>query len=149
MPVLVDECPSADKLLIAYRRARSTPPATAPRDPRTKLTVGLVNNMPDSALESTEQQFLTLMDEAATDLEVRVRLFSIDSVPRSERGRQHIRASYVDIREIWGSRLDGLVVTGTEPRAPHLADEPYWKSLTELFDWAQENTTTTIFSCLA
>jgi len=149
MPVVVDEHPSADKLLTAHRSARSNPPPTTSRGRRAELTVGLVNNMPDSALESTEQQFLTLMDEAATDVVVQVRLFSIDSIPRGERGRQHIRASYADIRELWGSRLDGLVVTGTEPRAPDLADEPYWSSLTGLFDWAQENTTSAVFSCLA
>jgi homoserine O-succinyltransferase len=105
--------------------------------------------MPDSALESTEQQFLTLMAEAATNCVIRVKLFAIDSIPRSERGRQHISRHYSDIRELWGERLDGVIVTGTEPRAPHLADEPYWASLTELIDWAQQNTTTTIFSCLA
>src|SRR5208282_4233232 len=47
------------------------------------------------------------------------------------------------------ARLDGLIVTGTEPRAANLADEPYWATLTKLVDWARENTVSAIWSCLA
>jgi homoserine O-succinyltransferase/O-acetyltransferase len=148
MPVMVEKCPLADRVVTAHRPARVQTPPIAIRS-YSGLTVGLVNNMPDSALESTEQQFLTLMDEAARDFAVEVKLLSIDSIPRGERGRRHLRAYYSDIRELWGGRLDGLIVTGTEPRAPDLVDEPYWTSLIGLFDWAQQNTTTTIFSCLA
>jgi homoserine O-succinyltransferase len=53
------------------------------------------------------------------------------------------------VTSLWESRLDGLIVTGSEPRAPLLADEPYWASLTELVDWAEANTISTIWSCLA
>jgi homoserine O-succinyltransferase len=149
MPVIVDEYRLADSPLAAHRFTRSNAPPIARHGRDVSLTVGLVNNMPDTALESTEQQFLTLLDEAARDFVVRVKLFSIDAVPRGERGRQYLGRHYADIRALWGGRLDGLIVTGTEPRATDLIDEPYWTSLTELFDWAHENTTTTVFSCLA
>src|SRR5262249_34994245 len=56
---------------------------------------------------------------------------------------------YRDIAELWDARLDGLIVTGTEPRAANLADEPYWESLSTLVDWAREHTSSTIWSCLA
>ena len=46
-------------------------------------------------------------------------------------------------------RLDGLIVTGTEPRAPLLQEEPYWPTLTKVVDWAEEHTVSTIWSCLA
>src|SRR5262249_18251466 len=45
--------------------------------------------------------------------------------------------------------LDGLIVTGTEPRAPDLRDEPYWQTLTKIIDWAEANTRSTIWSCLS
>ena len=45
--------------------------------------------------------------------------------------------------------LDALIVTGAEPRAPSLDHEPYWESLSEVVDWAEHNTTSTIWSCLA
>src|SRR5713226_6940543 len=113
------------------------------------LEIGLVNNMPDAALQSTERQFLGLLHAAAVDIPVRLRLFSLPDVPRSEIGRQYLRSGYRDIGELWSSRLDGLIVTGTEPRTPSLQDEPYWVSLCKLLEWAQENTASTIWSCLA
>jgi homoserine O-succinyltransferase/O-acetyltransferase len=56
---------------------------------------------------------------------------------------------YLDFGDIWSTRLDGLIVTGTEPRAFDLAAEPYWADLAKLVDWAEENTTATVWSCLA
>jgi homoserine O-succinyltransferase len=45
--------------------------------------------------------------------------------------------------------LDGLIVTGTEPCAASLQDEPYWPALSRLVDWARGNTTSAVWSCLA
>jgi homoserine O-succinyltransferase len=45
--------------------------------------------------------------------------------------------------------LDALIVTGTEPRAASIEQEPYWHSLANLIDWAEHNTISTIWSCLA
>ena len=51
--------------------------------------------------------------------------------------------------EFWRGRYDGLIVTGTEPRASDLADEPYWGRLTQVVDWAEDNGVSAIWSCLA
>ncbi len=128
----------------APRRARS------PRGGHTgPLTIGLVNNMPDAALKSTERQFRELIADAAGGLPVRVRTFSFPALPRSERGRQYIRESHEDVAGLWDLDLDGLIVTGAEPRADRLEDEPYWPDLTRLVDWAAGHTNATLFSCLA
>ena len=86
------------------------------------ITVGLVNNMPDAALQSTERQFLELLDFAAADVSVRLRLFSLPEVARSDAARTHMRGGYSDISQLATSELDGIVVTGTEPRAESLRD---------------------------
>jgi homoserine O-succinyltransferase len=113
------------------------------------IVIGLVNNMPDAALRSTERQFRELLSGASCNVAVRLRLFSIPALPRSENGRSHINDYYEDISELWSSRPDGLIVTGTEPLASTLTDEPYWQALTKLVDWAQDHTISTIWSCLA
>ena len=113
------------------------------------LDIGLINNMPDAALESTERQFIGLLDVAATDVVVRLKLFSSPDVPRSGAGQRYLSTSYTDISALWNSRLDGLIVTGTEPRAPSLMDEPYWITLTKVADWAERNAVSTVWSCLA
>jgi homoserine O-succinyltransferase/O-acetyltransferase len=113
------------------------------------VDIALVNNMPDSALEATERQFISLIEAGAQDIRVRLRFFSLPGVPRGERGQRHVDKSYRDLRELFDSRLDALIVTGTEPRAASLRDEPYWRPLTELIDWAEHHTVSTIWSCLA
>jgi homoserine O-succinyltransferase len=113
------------------------------------LDIGLINNMPDAALESTERQFIELLDAAANNVVVCLKLFSSPDVPRSDAGRRYLSARYSDISELWNSRLDGLIVTGTEPRASSLMDEPYWNTLTKVADWADRNAVSTVWSCLA
>ncbi len=116
---------------------------------RNCLTIGLVNNMPDTAWEATERQFLDLIRATTADVVVRLKLFSLSKLPRADHARTDLAARYLDISELWDTRLDGLIVTGTEPRAAKLKDEPYWPALTKLVDWARDNTASTIWSCLA
>jgi homoserine O-succinyltransferase len=113
------------------------------------VVVGLVNNMPDAALQATERQFCDLLAEASQDFLVWVRFFSIPNVPRAEAGRAYVSRHYENIGELLADRLDGLIVTGAGPCAPLLQEEPYWKTLTKVVDWAEDHTISTIWSCLA
>jgi homoserine O-succinyltransferase len=113
------------------------------------IVIGLVNNMPDGALKTTERQFKELLSAAAGNIAVRVRLFSLPEAPRAPASRAYIDENYENFDNLWGSRVDGLIVSGTEPRAPSLAAEPYWQTLTKLIDWAEEHTISTVWSCLA
>ena len=114
------------------------------------IDVGLVNNMPDAALQSTERQFRSLLRSAAPPgTNVRLTFYSVPEVPRSDVGADRVRRLYSPIEQLWERQVDGLIVTGTEPRAEQLQDEPYWGTLTKLLDWAGDNTDSTILSCLA
>jgi homoserine O-succinyltransferase len=113
------------------------------------LEIGLVNNMPDTALQATERQFCTLLNEASGDIAVRLTLYALPDVPRTDLGRRHVSRFYSDIGDLWDSHLDGLIVTGTEPRAPDLMEEPYWRSLTTVLEWAEHHTHSSVWSCLA
>jgi len=113
------------------------------------IHIGLINNMPDAALKATERQFLSLLNAAADGVVVNVSLYALPEVPRSESAKGHIDRFYSGIDNLWDSRLDGLIVTGTEPRAENLRDEPYWGSLAKVVDWAARHTHSTVWSCLA
>ena len=126
---------------------RPLPGGDAPDAP--SLDVALVNNMPDAALKATERQFVTLLGATAGNLDVRLSFYALPEVPRTDWGRRYVESAYASIDALWSSRLDGLIVTGTEPQAPNLQDEPYWDSLTRLVDWAEQNTHSTVWSCLA
>ena len=100
-------------------------------------------------VEATERQFVDLMRAASSRVVVRLQLFSIPEVPRADAVRQELGERYRDIAEFWDSHIDGLIVTGTEPRARNLKDEPYWNTLSQVVDWASDHTTSAIWSCLA
>jgi homoserine O-succinyltransferase len=113
------------------------------------LHVAFINNMPDAALEDTELQFFGLLDEASGDFPICVRLYSLVGVPRGERGVEHLRNFYCDFTDLWHRNFDAAIITGTEPREADLRNEPYWKLLAEVFDWAARETTSALLSCLA
>jgi len=117
--------------------------------PATCLDIGLLNNMPDAALRATERQFIDLIAASAGDRIVRLHFLTLSEIARGEAESARLRAAYTDFRELRGHRLDGLIVTGCEPRAERLTDEPYWNSLADVVDWAEHNTISTIWSCLA
>src|SRR5208283_2909751 len=113
------------------------------------VNIAFINNMPDAALEDTELQFFDLLDEACGDLLVYLKLYSLTGIPRTDRGQRHLNSFYDSLDELWQKQFDGVIVTGTEPRQPNLQDEPYWKALVEVFDWAERNTVSAVLSCLA
>src|SRR5215469_14156304 len=112
---------------------------------RQTIRIGLLNNMPEAAQAATERQFLSLLDAASGIRNVSLSLYSSPGIPRTESGDQRYRS----LEELLNSRLDGLIVTGTEPRHSNLTEEPYWKDLTKVVDWAENNTWSTVWSCLA
>jgi homoserine O-succinyltransferase/O-acetyltransferase len=112
------------------------------------VTIGLVNNMPDSALKSTERQFRDVLASATGAEPVRLRIFSLPEVPRSADGRAYVAAHHEPAENLWTGDLDGLIVTGNAPRAVQLDDEPYWPALARLVDWSDEHTISTLWSCL-
>src|SRR5213593_2262762 len=114
----------------------------------TCLDIGLINNMPDAALDATERQFRALLGAAADDVAMHLTLYSLPEVLRTDFGRRQV-SRYSSIDDLWVRHHDGLIVTGTEPRAADLKDEPYWESLTRVLEWAECHTYSTILSCLA
>jgi homoserine O-succinyltransferase len=113
------------------------------------IKICLINNMPDSALEGTEHQFIWLLANAAKDIPISLALFSLPELCRGERARRHLSQHYFSINDLWNSQFDALILTGTEPISTDLRNEPYWASMKRVCDWAAENTVSSIFSCLA
>ena len=113
------------------------------------LTIGLINNMPDAAFRATERQFISLIDAAADEIPIRLKLYTLPGVPARELACTMRKASIQASNTTGRTHLDGLIVTGREPIAADLRDEPYWDSFTSVLEWARENTYSTVWSCLA
>jgi homoserine O-succinyltransferase/O-acetyltransferase len=114
-----------------------------------RFVIGLVNNMPDGALHNTERQFSGLLQAASHNVPTCLRYFSLPGVHRGAEAQAYINRSYEDMDQLWMGRLDGLIVTGTEPRTSLLQDEPYWAALKDLIDQVNQSAIPTIWSCLA
>jgi homoserine O-succinyltransferase len=143
------------------KHRRIVSPALAPAQPREAdrlandqaadavLTIGLINNMPDTALQASERQFTRLLQSAAGNRRIHLHRFSLPSVKRSPQAKALMAGRYTDIADLGRLQLDGLIVTGAEPIAPTLPEEPFWKDLTDVIDWAETHTRSAIWSCLA
>jgi homoserine O-succinyltransferase/O-acetyltransferase len=120
-----------------------------PKNVDADLTIGLINNMPDAALQATERQFMRLLRQAAGDIRIDFHCFSLPSVRRSQLAQGRVEGQYTDLADIDRMSIDGLIVTGVEPATASLADEAFWGDLTGIVEWAKKNTRSTIWSCLA
>jgi homoserine O-succinyltransferase len=105
--------------------------------------------MPDAALHSTEAQFCGLLEAASGNATLTVRLSSFPELPRGAEALGRISGEYWPLTQLLDEGVDALIVTGTEPRAARLSDEPYWGRFAQLLSWAQRHTSASLWSCLA
>jgi homoserine O-succinyltransferase len=56
-----------------------------------ELHIGLLNMMPDAALEATERQFFRLVGESNPIAQFYVHPFTLDAIPRGEKARRTSR----------------------------------------------------------
>ncbi len=114
-----------------------------------EMHIGLLNMMPDAALEATERQFFRLIGESNQIAQFYMHPFTLSELKRQQKGQAHVDRYYQSFNEIKQQGLDALIITGANVSQPELSKEPFWKPLNEVIDWAYENVTSTICSCLA
>lgn len=114
-----------------------------------ELHIGLLNMMPDAAIAATERQFFRLIGESNPIAQFYVHPFTLPEISRGEKAQQHIDQYYESFDQIREQGLDALIITGANVIGPELSSQPFWKPLIEVFDWAYNNVTSTLCSCLA
>ena len=114
-----------------------------------ELHVGLLNMMPDAALAATERQFFRLVGESNQIAQFYMHPFTLTGLPRGPEGKAHVDRFYESFEQIKAEGLDALIITGANVTGNDLSDEPFWEPLIEVIDWAYENVTSTLCSCLA
>jgi homoserine O-succinyltransferase/O-acetyltransferase len=125
-----------------------TPERARQQDIR-EMHIGLLNIMPDAALEATERQFLRLLGACNQIVQFHVHLFTIDGLKRNPEAQAHIDKYYEPFEKIKQDGLDALIISGANVTHPRLPEEVFWAPLTEVFSWAKENVTSVLCSCLA
>ena len=114
-----------------------------------ELHIGLLNMMPDSALEATERQFFRLIGHSNQVAQFYIHPFSLSSIERGKDATKHIKKYYKTFDEIKLQGLDALIITGANVTDPDLRLAPFYNELREVVDWSYENVTSTLCSCLA
>ncbi len=114
-----------------------------------EMHIGLLNMMPDAALEATERQFFRLVGAANPIVQFHMHPFTIDGLPRGPEAQAHIDRYYESFDQIRLDGLDGLIISGANVTHAHIQQEAFWEPLTEVFDWARTHVTSTLCSCLA
>ncbi len=113
------------------------------------LHIGLLNMMPDAALQATERQFFRLVGESNPIAQFYVHPFTLPIFKRGEKAQKHIDDHYSTFEDIKAMGLDALIITGANVTEAKLPDEDFWQPLSEVFNWAHKNVTSTLCSCLA
>jgi len=114
-----------------------------------EMHIGLLNMMPDAALEATERQFFRLIGESNQIAQLYVHPFTLPEIPRSDETKTYINTYYEPFEKIQEQGLDGLIITGANVENPDLSLEPFWEPLQKVFDWSWNNVCSTMCSCLS
>jgi homoserine O-succinyltransferase len=114
-----------------------------------RWSCALVNNMPDSAFEETERQFLGLLDAGSGTNALDTGLYVMEGIDRGEQVSKRIDERYAPVSELYRDPPDVLIVTGANPVEKDIRDEPFWSDVVTLLSWASESVQSMLLSCLA
>ena len=114
-----------------------------------ELHIGFLNMMPDAALQATERQFIRLVGGCNRIAQLYVYPFSLPGLSRGATAQTYIERYYSRFENLQSEGLDAMIITGANVANPALNQEPFWDSLVDVVNWAQQNVTSTLCSCLA
>ncbi len=114
-----------------------------------ELHIGLLNMMPDAALQATERQFLRLVGACNRIAQFYVHPFTFAEIPRGANVQHHIDQYYSHFEDLKAQGLDALILSGANPASSDITTEPFWQPLQQVVDWAKDNVCSVMCSCLA
>ena len=130
MPLVADtDLPSFNKL--QAEGSLVIPEHTAASREVRELHIGLLNMMPDKALEATERQFFRLVGESNQIARFYVHPFTLKELQRSKQGRDHVDRYYKSFEQVQSDGLDALIITGANVVDPALDRQEFWNPLNQ------------------
>lgn len=114
-----------------------------------ELHIGLLNMMPDAALQATERQFFRLVGESNQIAQFYVHPFTLPEIERGPEARDYIDRYYEPFEKLAAEGLDALIITGANIADPDLTKASFWEPLQNVMEWGWNNVASTLCSCLA
>lgn len=107
------------------------------------MEVAILNLMPNKI--ETEVQILRML--ANTPLQINVEFVRIHANESKNTPQEHLDAFYRLFDDIKEKQYDGLIITGAPLAMLDYDQVTFWDKICEVFDWAEKNVTSTMFSC--
>lgn len=107
------------------------------------IEIAIVNLMPTKV--ETETQLLRLLSNSP--LQINVTFINTATHESKNVSKSHLDKFYKTFDEIKDRKFDGMIVTGAPVEHMPFEEVDYWKELTQIFDFADKNVTSTIYIC--
>lgn len=144
MPLtLPDRLPAIDLLKQENIFVMDTTRATS-QDIR-PLRIAVLNLMPLKI--TTETDLVRLLSNSP--LQIELSFMKVKSHTSKNTPIEHMQAFYTDFEEMRHHKYDGFIITGAPVEHMDFEEVSYWEEMTEIFDWARHNVTSTLYICWA
>jgi homoserine O-succinyltransferase len=107
------------------------------------LRIALLNLMPVKI--TTETDLIRLLSNSP--LQVELDFIKLSTHTSKNTPKEHMEAFYKDFDSIIHHKYDGLIITGAPVEQMPFEEVSYWNELTEIFEWAKNNVTSSLFIC--
>lgn len=109
------------------------------------MEVAILNLMPNKI--ETEVQILRMLSN--TPLQINVDFVRIHANASKHTPQEHMDNFYRLFDDVKDKQYDGLIITGAPLALIDYEQVTFWDKICEVFDWAEKNVTSTMFSCWA
>ena len=109
------------------------------------MQVAILNLMPNKI--ETEVQILRMLSN--TPLQINIEFIRIHKNISKNTPEEHLENFYHLFDDIKHKQYDGLIITGAPLALLDYSQVRFWDKICEVFDWAEKNVTSTMFSCWA
>jgi homoserine O-succinyltransferase/O-acetyltransferase len=107
------------------------------------LKIAILNLMPIKV--TTETDLIRVLSNSPLQVEldfIRLKTHNSKNTPI-----EHIRQFYIEFEKIKDKKYDGLIITGAPVEQHEFEEVNYWSEITQIFDWAKTNVTSSLFIC--
>ena len=144
MPLTLPDRLPAIELLKQENIFVMDPTRAASQDIR-PLRIAVLNLMPLKI--TTETDLVRLLSNSP--LQIELSFMKVKSHTSKNTPVEHMKAFYTDFEEMRHHKYDGFIITGAPVEHMDFEEVGYWEEMTEIFEWARHNVTSTLYICWA
>ena len=109
------------------------------------LRIAVLNLMPIKV--TTETDLVRLLSNSP--LLIELSFMKVKSHVSKNTPIEHMQAFYTDFEDMRHNKYDGFIITGAPVEHLDFEQVGYWQEMTEIFEWARHNVTSTLYICWA